>query len=167
MCSGEAADANPSHVIRSPPWSSCECPSLAAPPQSISVLDVSSPGAVTGMDHILLTVSDMTRSVEFYRDVLGMRVEYRSLHFAILRAGNYGVALSTRPWPFEKQGEPKGIGMIPHFTTVNMDEFGARLERNGISWLRAPVRESFGIEAFLADPDGYQWAVLAPLTGKS
>ncbi len=123
----------------------------------------SSPGAVTGMDHVLLTVSDMSRSVEFYRDVLGMRTEYRSLHFAMLRAGNYGVALSTRPWPFEKKGEPKGIGMIPHFTTANMDDFAARLQKNGISWLRAPVRESFGIEAFLTDPDGYQWAVLAPL----
>ncbi len=135
-----------------------------APTIDFGTGSVSSPGAVTGMDHILLTVSDMSRSVEFYRDVLGMRMEYRSLHFAMLRAGNYGVALSTRPWPFEKQGEPNGIGMIPHFTTANMDEFGVRLKRNGVSWLRAPVRESFGIEAFLTDPDGYQWAVLAPLS---
>jgi glutathione S-transferase fosA5 len=126
--------------------------------------NVSSPGGVTGMDHILLTVSDMSRSVAFYRDVMGMRMEYRSLHFAMLRAGNYGVALSSRPWAFEKKGEPKGIGMIPHFTTANMDEFAARLKKNGISWLRAPVRESFGIEAFVTDPDGYQWAVLAPLS---
>jgi hypothetical protein len=67
--------------------------------------NVSSPGGVTGMDHILLTVSDISRSVAFYRDVMGMRMEYRSLHFAMLRAGNYGVALSSRPWPFEKKGE--------------------------------------------------------------
>jgi glutathione S-transferase fosA5 len=126
--------------------------------------NVSSPGGVTGMDHILLTVTDISRSVHFYRDVMGMRVEYRMLHFAMLRAGNYGVALSSRPWAFEKKGEPKGIGMIPHFTTANMDEFATRLRANGISWLRAPVRESFGIEAFVTDPDGYQWAVLAPLS---
>src|SRR5262245_59389222 len=129
--------------------------------------DASSPGVVTGVDHILLTVSDISRSIEFYRDVLGMHMEYGSLHFAMLRAGTYGVALSTRPWPFEKKGEPMGIGMIPHFTTSNMDDFAARLQKNGVSWLRAPARESFGIEAFFTDPDGYQWAVLAPLTGKS
>ena len=134
-----------------------------APKIDFGTANASSPSAVTGMDHILLTVSDMGRSIEFYRDVLGMRVEYRSLHFAMLRAANYGVALSSRPWPFEKKGEPKGIGMIPHFTTANMEDFAARLQKNGISWLRAPVRESFGIEAFLTDPDGYQWAVLAPL----
>ena len=138
-------------------------PGCAFPKVDFGTANVSSPGAVTGMDHVLLTVSDMSRPIEFYRDVLGMRMEFRSLHFAMLRAGNYGIALSARPWPFEKKGEPKGIGTIPHFTTTNMDDFAARLQKNGISWLRAPVRESFGIEAFFTDPDGYQWAVLAPL----
>ena len=126
----------------------------------------SSPGAVTGMDHILLTATDLGRSVRFYRDVLGMRVEQSSLHFVMLRAGNFGVVLSSRPWDFEKKGEPKGIGMIPHFTTPDMDRFAARLKEHGIPWLREPVRESFGVEAFIIDPDGYQWAVLAPLEPK-
>jgi catechol 2,3-dioxygenase-like lactoylglutathione lyase family enzyme len=125
-----------------------------------------SPGAVTGMDHILLTVADLGRSVRFYRDVLGMRVEQSSLHFVMLRTGNFGVVLSSRPWDFEKKGEPKGIGMIPHFTTPDMDHFAARLKEHGIPWLREPVQESFGIEAFIIDPDGYQWAVLAPLEPK-
>ena len=125
-----------------------------------------SPGAVTGMDHLLLTVADIGRSIHFYRDVLGMHVEYRSLHFVMLRAGNFGVALSSRSWEFEKKGEPKGIGIIPHFTTPNMDQFAARLKEYGIPWLREPVRESFGVEAFIVDPDGYQWAILAPLDSK-
>jgi catechol 2,3-dioxygenase-like lactoylglutathione lyase family enzyme len=125
-----------------------------------------SPGAVTGADHILLTVADLGRSVYFYRDVLGMRVEFSSIHFVMLRAGNFGVVLSNRPWEFEKKGEPKGVGMIPHFTTPNMDQFAARLKEHGIPWLRGPVRESFGIEAFIIDPDGYQWAVVAPLEAK-
>jgi len=126
----------------------------------------SSPGAVTGVDHLLLTVADVGRSVHFYRDVLGMRVEYRSIRFAMMRAGNFGVVLSSRPWDFEKKGEPKGVGMIPHFKTPDMDQFAARMKEHGISWLRGPVRESFGIEAFITDPDGYQWAVLAPLEPK-
>ncbi len=118
------------------------------------------------MDHLLLTVADIGRSIHFYRDVLGMHVEYRSLHFVMLRAGNFGVALSSRSWEFEKKGEPKGIGIIPHFTTPNMDQFAARLKEYGIPWLREPVRESFGVEAFIVDPDGYQWAILAPLDPK-
>jgi catechol 2,3-dioxygenase-like lactoylglutathione lyase family enzyme len=121
------------------------------------------PGAVTGMHHVLLTVSDLPGSVHFYRDVLGMQVEHSTDHFAMLRAGEFGLALSSTPWDFEKKGEIKGVGMIPHFTTPNMDEFAARLKENGIPWLREPVRESFGIEAFFLDPDGFQWAILAPL----
>ncbi|MDD5168336.1 MAG: VOC family protein [Syntrophales bacterium] len=121
-----------------------------------------SPGAVTGVDHILLTVSDLDRSIHFYQEVLGMQLEFRRFRFAFLKAGTFGVALSTRPWDFEKKGGPNGVGMIPHFTTPNMDEFAARLVRSGIPWLRQPVRESFGIEAFIVDPDGYQWAIVAP-----
>lgn len=134
-----------------------------AAPSDLGAPRVSPPGAVTGMHHLLLTVKDLERSVHFYRDVLGMRVESSAAHFVMLQAGDFGVALSTHPWDFEKKGEPKGVGMIPHFTTPNMDEFAARLKENGIPWLRAPVRESFGIEAFIIDPDGYQWAILAPL----
>jgi catechol 2,3-dioxygenase-like lactoylglutathione lyase family enzyme len=142
------------------------CLNGCAAPMDFGPARAPTPGAVTGVDHLLLTVADMGRSVHFYRDVLGMRVEYRSLHFVLLRAGGFGVALSSRPWEFEKKGEPKGVGMIPHFTTPDMDRFAARMKEHGIPWLRGPVRESFGIEAFIVDPDGYQWAVLAPLEPK-
>ncbi len=125
-----------------------------------------SPGTVTGVHHILLTVSDLGRSIRFYRDGLGMRVEYRSFHFAMLGAGSFGLALSDQPWDFERRGEPKGVGMIPHFITPDMDVLAARLREHGIPWLRGPVKESYGVEAFIVDPDGYQWAILAPLKPK-
>ena len=115
------------------------------------------------MHQILVTVSNLDRSIRFYRDALGMKIEYRSFHFAMLTAGKFGVALSDEPWDFEKKGEPKGVGMIPHLTTLDMNAFAARLKQHRIPWLRGPRKESYRIEAFIEDPDGYQWAVLAPL----
>jgi len=120
------------------------------------------PGAVTGVDHILLSVGDLDRSAHFYRDVLGMTQQQRFQHFVMLKAGNFGIILSTQPWEFEHKGEPKGIGQIPHFTTPDMGAFEARLKASGVPWLRGPKKEFFGTEAFFVDPDGYQWAVLAP-----
>ena len=120
------------------------------------------PGAVTGCDHILLTVSDLDRSEHFYRDILGLREEGHLKHFVMLRAGAFGVFLSNQPWDFEKKGDPKGIGMIPHFTTPDMNALAARLKQNNIPWLREPRKEFFGTEAFITDPDGYQWAILGP-----
>jgi catechol 2,3-dioxygenase-like lactoylglutathione lyase family enzyme len=144
------------------------CIALAdcARPVDLGPAGSSSPGAVIGVHHILLTVSDLGRSIRFYRDGLGMKVGYRSFHFAMLRAGNFDVALSDKPWDFEKKGEPKGVGMIPHFITPDMDAFAERLKEHGIPWLRGPRKESYGIEAFIVDPDGYQWAILAQLKPK-
>src|SRR5438067_10532454 len=120
-----------------------------------------SPGAVTGCDHILLTVADLDRSEHFYRDVLGLREEGHLKHFVMLRAGGFGVFVSDQPWDFEKKGDPKGIGMIPHFTTPDMNALAERLKQNHIPWLREPRKEFFGTEAFIIDPDGYQWAIVA------
>ena len=122
-----------------------------------------SPGAVTGCDHILLTVSDLKTSEHFYRDILGLHEEGRLTHFVMLRAGTFGVFLSDKPWEFEKKSEPKGVGVIPHFTTPDMDAFAARLKQNNVPWLREPHKEFFGWEGFITDPDGYQWAILAPV----
>src|SRR6266446_6950439 len=44
----------------------------------------------------------------------------------------------------------------------DMDALTARLKEHHIPWLREPKDEGWGIEAFVTDPDGYQWAIVAP-----
>lgn len=121
------------------------------------------PPLITGVDHILFTVADLDRSLTFYHDALGLTVEQRGCHFVWLRAGEaFGIVLSDKPWRFERTGEPKGVGMLPHFRVRDMNVLAERLKAKGIPWLRPPKNEAWGIEAFVADPDGYQWAFVAP-----
>src|SRR5437773_8131650 len=83
---------------------------------------------VKNVHHILLTVKDLDTSIHFYRDVLGLTLDQQYKTFAMLRAGEFGIYLSTKPWPFDKQSAEKGAGIFPHFEVDNMDVLVARLK---------------------------------------
>jgi len=116
------------------------------------------PFRIKNVHHILLTVKDLDASIHFYRDVLGLKVNQRYTTFAMLNAGTFGVYLSTKPWPFDKQVTEKGAGIFPHFEVDNIEALAAALRRNHIPLLQEPQSYSWGKECFALDPDGYQWS---------
>jgi len=113
---------------------------------------------VKNVHHILLTVKDLDTSIHFYRDVLGLTLDQQYKTFAMLRAGEFGVYLSTRAWSFDKQNAEKGAGIFPHFEIDHMDALVARLKSSGVTILQEPKSYSWGKECFALDPDGYQWS---------
>jgi len=113
---------------------------------------------VKNVHHILLTVKDLDTSIHFYRDVLGLTLDQQYKTFAMLRAGEFGVYLSTRAWSFDKQSAEKGAGIFPHFEIDHMDALVARLKSSGVTILQEPKTYSWGKECFALDPDGYQWS---------
>ena len=113
---------------------------------------------VKNIHHILLTVKDLDTSIHFYRDVLGLTLDQQYKTFAMLRAGEFGVYLSTRPWSFDRQSAEKGAGIFPHFEIDNMNALVARLKSSGVTILQGPKTYSWGKECFALDPDGYQWS---------
>jgi catechol 2,3-dioxygenase-like lactoylglutathione lyase family enzyme len=119
---------------------------------------------IKNVHHILLTVKDLDASIRFYRGVLGLTFDQRHRTFAMLRAGEFGVYLSTVPWPFDKQGAEKGAGIFPHFEVDNINALVSRLKTSGVTILQEPKSYSWGKECFALDPDGYQWSFveLAP-----
>ena len=54
------------------------------------------PIPVAGLDHIALRVSDLTRSIAFYRDHLGGRIRSQSSNSTFLDVGSHWVALFGR-----------------------------------------------------------------------
>jgi len=121
------------------------------------------PFAVREIDHIVLRVRDLQRSLAFYCEVLGCTVEREQPELGLtqLRAGRSLIDLVTLDGPLGA-GEPPGAGRnLEHFCVTIAPYEEAAL----IAWLTGrgvPVREPasrYGAEGegrsfYIEDPDG-------------
>ena len=113
--------------------------------------------SISGIDHIVLRVQDVTRALEFYRDTLGCTVEreQRALGLTQLRAGRSLIDLVNAP-----AGAPRGPN-VEHFclTLVPFDEVALRahLAARGVEAGEGAMRygaEGEGRSLYIEDPDG-------------
>jgi len=116
-----------------------------------------SPPRVTGLDHVVLRVSDMDRAIEFYEQVLGLHVERRLSEIGLvqLRAGSAMIDLVP-----QKKGDAAGRNM-DHYAvqieTMDVEALTAHLRRHGVD--PGEVRRRYGAEGYgssiyITDPDG-------------
>jgi catechol 2,3-dioxygenase-like lactoylglutathione lyase family enzyme len=135
-------------------------------PTSAFGADAKSPVATSlKVDHILLEVSNLTASIAFYRDFLGLRLKSQSKDFVMLESDNVGVFLWSARWDWEKprtNGEREGLGMYPHFEVSDAAAIVDRARQAGYRIVQEPRKYDWGTEAFIADPDGYTWAFVSP-----
>ncbi len=117
-----------------------------------------------GIHHILLEVSHMRASLKFYRDVMGLRPKSIGDSFSILEAANVGIYLSTSPWGWKAprgKNERLGLGMYPHLEVADVQKTVDRIKAAGYRIVQEPKKYGWGTEAFVADPDGYTWALIS------
>jgi glyoxylase I family protein len=121
------------------------------------------PFALQGIDHIVLRVRALPRSLAFYRDVLGCALEREQPELGLtqLRAGRSLIDLVTLDGPLGA-GEPPGPGRnLEHFclTVAPFDEesLSVWLAARGIT-VHAPAlrygAEGEGRSFYIEDPDG-------------
>ena len=55
------------------------------------------------IDHILLEVVDLKKSIAFYHDLLGLEIKSQSKHFVMLQSGTVGVFLSNTHWDWDEK----------------------------------------------------------------
>ena len=125
------------------------------------------PFAVERIDHLVLRVRDLSRSIEFYRAVLGCEVVRRRdrLGLVHLRAGASMIDLVSIDGPLgARGGAPAGTGArnVDHFCLriepFNEQRLVEHLQEFGLSPL-GDAEVNFGAEGdgpslYLPDPDG-------------
>jgi lactoylglutathione lyase len=112
------------------------------------------------LDYTMIVVSDMQRSVEFYRDKLGIPLKFQSPDWTEFSTGTTTLALhgggvpSTQP----PQGDPSKIAGACSigFNVDDVDKTYEELKAKGITFVMPPMqREGEGIKLAVAiDPDG-------------
>jgi predicted enzyme related to lactoylglutathione lyase len=110
---------------------------------------------ISGVGQIAITVSDVGKALEFYRDALGLAFLFSpNAQLAFLSAGDVRIMLST----------PQGAGTvgansIVYFKTSSIEEAHAAMIRRGAVNERGPQLAAKMSDhelwlAFVRDPDG-------------
>ena len=113
------------------------------------------------IDYVMVVVSDMNRSVEFYRDKLGIPLKFQTPDWTEFQTEGSTLALhggGTPQLPQSGQGAtvPKAGICTFGFTVSNIDQTYADLKANGVQFVLPPkTQEAEGIKLAVAvDPDG-------------
>ena len=121
------------------------------------------------IDHILLEVADMKKALAFYRDLLGLQLKSQSNGFTTLQSANVGVFLSSGHWDWDEKRPANarlGWGMYPHIAVADVLATIERARKARYRIAQEPRNYDWGTEAFVADPDGYVWALVNSQTRK-
>ena len=123
------------------------------------------------VDYVMVAVSNMPRSVRFYRDTLGLPLKFESPEWAEFQTGTTTLALhgGGKPGSSTKVGE-HGEGMTAGtcsfgFNTDNLDQIYDELTSKGVAFAMQPtVRKDEGIRlCVFLDPDGLPISVAESL----
>jgi catechol 2,3-dioxygenase-like lactoylglutathione lyase family enzyme len=132
---------------------------------------VSAPIAIAALDHLVLTVADITRSCDFYAAVLGMRVVRFGAGRVALHCGRQKINLHQ----VDRTFDPKALRPTPGSADLcflmagTLEDALTHIKSRGLAIEHGPV-ERTGAEGpirsvYLRDPDGNLIELSVPLRG--
>ena len=119
---------------------------------------------LSSLDHLVLTVQDLKKSVEFYTDVLGMEaIEFRPSDGSIRWALGFGsqkINLHQAGQEFAPHAKvpTKGSADLCFLSDEPLAQWQAHLENNQVSIIEGPIARTGAtgpiLSIYIADPDG-------------
>lgn len=109
------------------------------------------------VSYVILFVSDMQRSVPFYRDVLGLPLRFESSGWTEFATEGATLALHASERPASPDEDPLRVSAgrcRPGLSVPSLDEFHRRMVEKKVPCIQPP-KEVFGVRiAQYLDPDG-------------
>ena len=106
------------------------------------------------VDYTIVFVSDMKRSVEFYRDVLGLPLQFETPHWT--EFATEGTTLALHPAERTPAGSCQPGFLVEDIHAVHQD-----LHTRAVKCVQPPKQEDFGgFLAIYADPDGLVFSLM-------
>jgi predicted enzyme related to lactoylglutathione lyase len=104
---------------------------------------------------VILLVSDMDRSIDFYQNTLGLELKSRSKEWIELIKN--GTVLALHPAKFKNLSTD---GVLIGFKVSNLDDICKKLKGKNVKFVQEISTEEFGKYAIIEDPDGYKISVM-------
>lgn len=114
---------------------------------------------------VILLVSDMQRSIDFYQNTLELPIKNKSAEWVEFFKDGTTIALHPMKNKLQDQAKSK-VGVLVGFMVHDMDKTYEQLKAKNVKFIKEPKQEVFGKHAIIADPDGYMISI-AQLTSKS
>ncbi|WP_228369135.1 VOC family protein [Candidatus Nitrososphaera gargensis] len=101
---------------------------------------------------VILLVSNMEKSIRFYKDTLGIPIKTKSNDWTEFFNKDTVLALH----PAKKKSKMKtGSGMLVGFEVSDLDSTVQKLKEKKVKFFKKPKEEPFGKHAIIQDPDGH------------
>jgi predicted enzyme related to lactoylglutathione lyase len=111
-----------------------------------------------GVSVIWFPVSDVGRSVDFYRDTLGLQVRDQQDQWAELVADGLTIGLNSH----EEDSRAQGGGVLALRPKGGIDAAVQELESRGVTFVGAVSEHPWGRVATFKDPDGNDLQLYQP-----
>ena len=126
--------------------------------QNLKVSEVQGSMNVHGFSHVTINVSNLERSIDFYCNLLEMKLRHKGNKDVYLEWGNAWVCLIERNI-HEKKEDSKfkqlGVDHIAFFIDeANFQEAVRKISQSKIRVVRGPVQRGKGLSINFLDPDG-------------